>query len=168
MNQDSNRKVISSVLFVCMGNICRSPTADAVFRHKAREQGVDIEVDSAGTIAYHQGESPDSRSAAAGRARGYDFSGITARKVVMADFDNFDLILAMDKANLMDLQDMSPDHHLPKVKLFLEYACQFAEMEVPDPYYGGGQGFEHVLDLIEDASEGLLAELRGKVRGGSC
>ncbi|QDP01251.1 low molecular weight protein-tyrosine-phosphatase [Thalassotalea sp. PS06] len=162
MTQVSNNSTVKSVLFVCMGNICRSPTADAVFRQKAREQGVDIDVDSAGTIAFHQGEMPDKRSREVGEARGYDFSDIRARKVVKEDFENFDLIVAMDQDNLQELQHQCPKEFQHKIKLFLTYAKDRAEICVPDPYYGGSHGFEHVLNLVEDASEGLLREIRIK------
>ncbi|TLU66433.1 low molecular weight phosphotyrosine protein phosphatase [Thalassotalea litorea] len=144
-----------------MGNICRSPTADAVFRQKAKEQGVDIEVDSAGTIAFHQGEPPDKRSQQVGAARGYDFSNIRARKVVGEDFERFDLIVAMDHDNMDDLLKQCPQDLQHKVRLFLEFAEDRAEISVPDPYYGGSHGFEHVLNLVEDASDGLLNKIRG-------
>ncbi|OUS23564.1 protein-tyrosine-phosphatase [Thalassotalea sp. 42_200_T64] len=150
---------IKSVLFVCMGNICRSPSAEAVFRHKAYLSGVDVEIDSAGTIGYHQGHKPDERSQSAGVARGYNFNGIKARKVVVEDFERFSLILAMDQENLSNLLDIAPEEHLHKVQLFLDYGLNCAEREVPDPYYGGSMGFEMVLDLIEDASDGLLKKL---------
>ncbi|WNC70611.1 low molecular weight protein-tyrosine-phosphatase [Thalassotalea psychrophila] len=147
---------IESVLFVCMGNICRSPSAEAVFRHKAKEQGVDVEIDSAGTIGYHVGHKPDSRSQKTGEVRGYDFSGLFARKVVVEDFDKYSLVLAMDNENFGNLVDLAPEEHHHKIKLFLDYGEKFSETEVPDPYYGGSGGFELVLDLIEDASDGLL------------
>lgn len=142
-----------------MGNICRSPSAEAVFRHKAKQLGMDIKIDSAGTIGYHKGHKPDERSQAAGVTRGYDFKGIRARKVVVDDFEKFSLILAMDKDNLSNLLAMAPEHLQYKVKLFLDYGIEFTEQEVPDPYYGGSMGFELVLNLIEDASDGLLATL---------
>ncbi|WOH39547.1 low molecular weight protein-tyrosine-phosphatase [Thalassotalea fonticola] len=150
---------IKSVLFVCMGNICRSPSAEAIFRHKAKEQGVDIEIDSAGTIGYHVGHKPDARSQKAGEARGYDFSDLFARKVVVEDFEKYSLVLAMDNDNYDNLVDLAPKEHHHKIKLFLEYGENFNEIEVPDPYYGGSRGFELVLDLIEDASDGLLASI---------
>ena len=149
-----------SILFVCMGNICRSPSAEAVFRHKANAAGLSLEIDSAGTIAYHQGNPPDSRSLKAGVARGYDFSDLKARKVKSSDFEHYDLILAMDNDNVHNLKKMAePEYHY-KIKLFLEYGQEFSETEVPDPYYGGSGGFELVLDLIEDASDGLIASLK--------
>ncbi|WP_025820640.1 low molecular weight protein-tyrosine-phosphatase [Shewanella marina] len=148
-------KKISSVLFVCMGNICRSPTAEAVFRRAAKDAGLTIEVDSAGTIGHHQGELPDRRSRAAGEARGIDFTGIRSRKVVDNDFVHFDLILAADNQNLNDLRERCPQQYQYKLKLILDFT-DTPGREVPDPYYGGGQGFELVLDMLEDASRGLI------------
>ena len=155
----SDNNSIKSVLFVCMGNICRSPSAEAVFRHKAKQQYVDVDIDSAGTLGAHKGEKPDPRSQKAGVNRGYDFSGIKARKVSVDDFAKFSLILAMDNDNLKNLLKIAPDEYKYKVKLFLDYGDKYPETEVPDPYYGGSRGFEFVLDLIEDASDGLLAEI---------
>lgn len=143
------------ILVVCMGNICRSPTGEAILRAKAKARGVNVEVDSAGTIGYHQGNPPDPRSKAAGEKRGYSFKGIRSRKVVPADFADFDLILAADRANLDDLIAECPKQHQHKLKLFLSYAASNYD-EIPDPYYGGDQGFELVLDLIEEASDGVL------------
>ncbi|MDO6705761.1 low molecular weight protein-tyrosine-phosphatase [Photobacterium sp. 1_MG-2023] len=148
----------ASVLVVCMGNICRSPTGEAVLRAKAQAAGMAVEIDSAGTIGYHQGNPPDSRARAVGEARGYSFQSIRARQVVPEDFERFDLILAADRQNLADLQAMCPDQYVSKLALLLDYA-DVAETEVPDPYYGGPQGFEHVLDLVEQAAEGVLARL---------
>lgn len=150
-----NRK--TSVLFVCMGNICRSPTAEGVFRHHVSEQGLadKIEIDSAGTHAYHVGEPPDRRATAAAKRRGISLAGIAARRVSEDDFERFDLILAMDEDNHQRLLDEAPAEHREKVRLFLSYSS-LGEHEVPDPYYGGAAGFERVLDLIEDASRGLL------------
>lgn len=147
---------ISSVLFVCMGNICRSPSAEAVFRHKAKELGVNLLIDSAGTIGSHAKEKPDHRAIKAGEARGYSFKGLKARKVQIDDFDKFDLILAMDDDNLAYLLQKAPSGAEDKVKLFLEFSNKFEDTEVPDPYYGGAGGFKYVLDLVEDASDGLL------------
>ena len=146
------------VLVVCMGNICRSPTAEAVLRAKVAERGVDIEVDSAGTIGYHQGELPDHRARSAGEARGYSFEGIRARQVVEGDFEVFDLILAADNDNLRDLKRSCPTHLHRKLALFLEFGRPDVE-EIPDPYYGGQRGFDYVLDLVEEASDGLLDKL---------
>jgi len=147
------------VLFVCLGNICRSPTAEAVFRHKAAVAELDVDIDSAGTGAWHQGELPDPRAREAGGNRGYSFAGQTARAVTIKDFEDFDLILAMDQRNLSNLTAQSPAHTRSKIKLFLEYG-RSTENEVPDPYYGGPDGFEHVLNLIEDASDGLIEVLQ--------
>lgn len=151
---------IKSVLFVCMGNICRSPTAEAVFRHKAKAQGSKLLIDSAGTVGAHAKEKPDHRSLKAGVARGYSFDDIRSRKVTQADFEDFDLILAMDQANYDDLIRVAPSGKSGKVKLFLDFANNFEDTEVPDPYYGGARGFQYVLDLVEDASDGLLAQMR--------
>lgn len=155
-------KKVNSILFVCMGNICRSPTAEAVFRHKAIANKLDLVIDSAGTIGSHAREKPDHRSQKAGKARGYSFDKIKARKVVLADFDKFDLILAMDSQNLKYLQEKAPEHLKYKLKLFLDYAQDYTETEVPDPYYGGAKGFDYVLDLVENASDGLLQQLSAK------
>jgi protein-tyrosine phosphatase len=146
------------VLVVCMGNICRSPSAEAVLRAKAAEKGVELEVDSAGTIGYHQGEKPDPRAQAAAEARGYSFIGIRARQVKASDFEQFNLILAADKANLRDLQAICPSEYQNKLTLFLSYSSGDTS-EIPDPYYGGLNGFEHVLDLIEEATENLLEKI---------
>ncbi|QOL24836.1 low molecular weight phosphotyrosine protein phosphatase [Thalassotalea sp. LPB0316] len=151
-----SNSAIQSVLFVCMGNICRSPTAEAVFRKKAHDKGLMITIDSAGTIGAHAREKPDHRAVKAGEARGYDFSGIKARKVASKDFESFDLILAMDNDNFENLQAIAPDQYRDKVKLFLSYGSEFDDTEVPDPYYGGAGGFRYVLDLVEDASNGLI------------
>ncbi|WP_448213951.1 low molecular weight protein-tyrosine-phosphatase [Colwellia sp. MEBiC06753] len=154
-----NNKEINSILFVCMGNICRSPTAEAVFKEKAKQAGLSLTIDSAGTIGAHSKEKPDHRAQKAGFDRGYRFDGIRARKVVTKDFEQFDLVLAMDHQNLKDLTAIAPAQHLDKVKLFLDYAENFDESEVPDPYYGGAGGFKFVLDLVEDASDGLIRQL---------
>ena len=150
-----------SVLFVCMGNICRSPTAEGVFRHMAEQAGVAdrVEIDSAGTHAYHINEPPDRRAQAAAERRGISMSDIRARRVQADDFQRFDYIIAMDRDNLALLTEWSDAEHQDKIRLFLDYAST-QEDEVPDPYYGGASGFERVLDLVEDASRGLLATLR--------
>ncbi|PKF51337.1 low molecular weight protein-tyrosine-phosphatase [Enterovibrio nigricans] len=145
----------TKIFVVCMGNICRSPTGEAVLRQKAADRGIDVIIDSAGTIGYHEGAKPDSRSRAAGEARGYDFSGIYSRPVVSDDFEHFDMILAADKANLADLLDNCPKQYRHKVSLFLSHGDVTLE-EIPDPYFGRGQGFEQVLDLIEEASDSIL------------
>lgn len=149
----------TKILVVCMGNICRSPTGEAVLKKRANEQGVNIEIDSAGTIAYHQGNPPDERSRAAGEKRGYDFSHMRARQVTQRDFHEFDLILAADKANLNDLTNICPEHLQHKLKLFLSYGTS-SEKEIPDPYYGGDNGFEIVLDLIEDAADVIIDHVK--------
>jgi len=147
------------LLVVCMGNICRSPTGEAVLRTKADAMGLEnVVVDSAGTIGYHQGNPPDPRSKAAANLRGYSFKGISSRQVVVQDFDEFDYILAADNDNLDDLRRICPAHHQHKLSLFLSHGNSSHE-EVPDPYYGGENGFELVLDLIEGASEGILKKL---------
>lgn len=151
---------MKKVLFVCLGNICRSPTADGVFRTLVSQAGLEdkIYVDSAGTAAYHVGNPSDPRSAIAAQDRGYDLSSLRARQVALSDFDEFDYILAMDSQNLCDLQRIQPDDSKAKLQLFLDYS-ELDASEVPDPYYGEGKGFEHVLDLVESASYGLLRHL---------
>ena len=152
-----------SVLFVCLGNICRSPTAHAVFRQKLQQTALNVEVDSAGTAGYHVGAAPDKRSAAHGAKRGYDFSQLFARAVTEDDFEHFDYVLAMDAQNYQDLMNKCPVEHQHKVQLFLHFANNYPNQnEVPDPYYGGEQGFEFVLDLVEDASDGLINHLLEK------
>jgi len=154
-----NYKEVNSILFVCMGNICRSPSAEAVFRHKMNEKGIVLEVDSAGTTGSHAREKPDHRAQKVGVERGYSFDKIKARKVTVDDFSKFDMVLAMDEHNVKELKKVAPDHHQEKIQLFLKYAENFEEVEVPDPYYGGARGFKFVLDLVEDASDGLLKRL---------
>lgn len=144
-----------SILVVCMGNICRSPTGEAVLRAKAEQQGLDIVVDSAGTLGFHKGSKPDPRSSAVAEQRGYSFDGIRSRPVVEGDFEKFDLILASDKANLADLYDACPQEYQGKLALFLSFSDSDYD-EIPDPYYGGPKGFELVLDLIEGASDKIL------------
>lgn len=148
-----------AVLFVCLGNICRSPTAEAVFSHKADEAGLKLTIDSAGTHGYHIGSAPDKRSQAAGQERGYSFKGLKCRRVSDTDFETFDLILAMDQSNLENLREMSDPEHHHKIRLMLDFAG-YENEEVPDPYYGGKKGFELVLGLIEEASDGLIKALR--------
>ncbi|HIF5836825.1 low molecular weight protein-tyrosine-phosphatase [Vibrio parahaemolyticus] len=149
---------MKKILVVCMGNICRSPTGEAVLRAKAEELGVDVDIDSAGTIGYHTGNTPDTRAMAAGKQRGYSFTGMRARQVSVQDFEDFDLVLAADKANLADLLDICPAEHRHKVSLFLSHSNSSYD-EIPDPYYGGYDGFELVLDLIEEASVAVLQKL---------
>jgi protein-tyrosine phosphatase len=150
----------TSVLFVCMGNICRSPTAEGVFRYHVEAAGLGehIEIDSAGTHAYHAGEPADRRAREAAKRRGMSLDGIRARRVTTEDFQRFDFIIAMDEDNLVLLEDEAPPEHRHKLRLFLEFA-DVDEREVPDPYYGGPAGFERVLDLVENASRGLLETL---------
>lgn len=155
----------TSVLFVCLGNICRSPTAHGVFQTLVEQQGfgADIYVDSAGTAAYHVGNSPDQRSVAAARSRGYDLTALRARQVNAEDFQQFDYILAMDQENLLNLQRLQPANFNGHLGLFLPFG-QCVETEVPDPYYGGADGFEQVLDLVENASMGLLMRIQQEMR----
>lgn len=150
------------VLFVCMGNVCRSPTAEGVFRKHLQDQGLEsrIQTDSAGTHGYHVGESPDPRTQRAAAERGYDLSDLRARKVAPDDMEYFDLILAMDHRNLEILRTICPPERQHRLKLFMHYARNFEEDEVPDPYYGLGHGFDLVLDMVEDASLGLLESLK--------
>ncbi len=147
-----------SILVVCMGNICRSPTGEAILRAKAQDMGIDVEIDSAGTIGYHTGNPPDKRAQAAGEQRGYSFAGIYSRQVSAEDFAKFDLILAADNDNLADLQAQCTSQYQHKLKLFMNYGSAGRD-EIPDPYYGGEQGFELVLDMIEDAAENVLRSL---------
>lgn len=155
------------VLMVCMGNICRSPTAEGVLRHYLKINGLQdkVEVDSAGTHGYHVGEAPDQRTQRAARVRGYNLSQLRARKVAPQDLDYFDLILAMDKTNLDNLRRMAPPEFHERIKLFMDYARNFDDDEVPDPYYGLGHGFDLVLDMVEDASQGLVEELKVRLDG---
>jgi protein-tyrosine phosphatase len=149
------------ILFVCMGNICRSPTAEGVMRKLVQQRAphLQVEIDSAGTHAYHVGEPPDRRAIAAAARRGIDLSGLRARVVEEGDFESFDLLVAMDQLNREVLLDRSPDEYRDRVRLMLEFAPAADVDDVPDPYYGGPVGFEHVLDLVEEASKGLLDEL---------
>ena len=153
-----------SVLFCCMGNICRSPTAEAVFRARVEEAGLaqNILIDSVGTHDYHIGSPPDLRTQRAASQRGYDMSMLRGRQVEVADFTRFDYVLAMDNANMEILYRLCPKDHRDRLGLFLAYAQHHKQREVPDPYYGGEDGFERVLDMVEDAAEGLLLHLRGK------
>jgi protein-tyrosine phosphatase len=150
------------VLFVCLGNICRSPTAEGVFRQMLARDApdLDVEADSAGTAGYHVGEAPDPRSQRAALARGIDLSGLRARRVTPGDFTHFDFILAMDGDNLRDLEAMRPANARARLQKFLEYAPAAGRRDVPDPYYGDAGGFEDVLDLCAAASRGLIAALQ--------
>ena len=153
------------ILFVCMGNICRSPTAHAVFRKLVSDEGLAdrIEIDSAGTHAYHIGEPPDARSQQTALRRGIDMNDLRARKVERDDFSDYHYVLAMDRDNLSNLRTLVAQDTAPaRVELFMDYAEDWSEQEVPDPYYGGAQGFERVFDMVEAASRGLLESLRSR------
>ena len=165
MDQGENRAQVS-VLFVCLGNICRSPTAEGVFRKLIADAWLagHVRVDSAGTAGYHEGAPPDARAMAAASARGFDLAGIRARRVVADDFEEFDLILAMDEDNLVDLQEVAPQGARARIMLLLDYAPGNQGRAVPDPYYGGRNGFERVLDLVTEACNGLLEDLRRGIR----
>lgn len=146
---------------VCLGNICRSPTAHGVFESMVRQRGLTekIQVDSAGTSGWHIGEPPDSRSQSAASKRGYDLSEQRGRQVTELDFEHFNYILAMDQANLSELKRLQPEHYEGHLGLFLDFAGDVPAREVPDPYYGDGKGFDTVLDLVEVASDGLLTHI---------
>ena len=153
------------VLFVCMGNICRSPMAEGYFRHLLAQRAghLDVTTDSAGTHGYHVGSAPDNRAQVATRRRGIDISELGARNVAESDFEHFDYIVAMDQDNLADLLKKADPIYHNRIHLFLDFSSSHAGGDVPDPYYGGAKGFERVLDLIEKAAEGLLKELEGTV-----
>ena len=159
---NKHKEAAIKILFVCMGNICRSPTAEGVFRQLITENGLQnkLYIDSAGTHAYHIDEAPDLRSQKAAKDRDIDLSNIRARKVVFGDFEDFDYLLAMDAENHAIMLQACPAEHQHKIQLFLDYAPQLNTSEVPDPYYGGTYGFEKVLDLIEAASIGFLTHLK--------
>ena len=150
------------VLFVCLGNICRSPTSEGIFRAMVTNAGLAdlISIDSAGTGAWHEGEPPDPRGQAAAIRRGYDLSGLRARKVTIRDFDQFDYIIGMDSSNCADLAAMASQAARDKIKLFSDFAPHLSGRDVPDPYYGGLKGFDKVLDMVEEASKGLLDDIR--------
>ena len=155
------------VLFVCMGNICRSPTAEGVFKHQVAQAGLAelIASDSAGTHDYHIGDPPDPRAQNAAGRRGYDLSPLRGRQVGLRDFADFDYVLAMDDYNLRALERLCPSQHRHKLKLFMEFSAGAGMREVPDPYSGGPDGFELVLDMVEEAAQGLLHHLRARIEG---
>jgi protein-tyrosine phosphatase len=157
------------VLFVCMGNICRSPTAEGVFGKLVEEAELQhlIMIDSAGTHAYHLGEPPDPRAQTTARARGIDLTRLRARRAIAEDFERFDYVLAMDRDNYAILADICPPEMDHKLRLFMDFAPELGISEVPDPYYGGANGFERVFDMVEVAARGLLAEIRRQHLGTS-
>lgn len=154
------------MLFVCTGNICRSPTAEGVFRHLVNKAGLSGQVlcESAGTHDYHVGEAPDPRTQRAAAKRGYDLCDLRARQVRRQDFDEYDYVLAMDEGHLRLLERLCPPQHANKLKLFMEFGPEPAVRDVPDPYYGGVSGFERVIDLVEQAAQGLLDHLKDRVK----
>lgn len=156
---------MANVLFVCLGNICRSPTADGIFRELVKRAKLEqkIIVDSAGTGDWHIGKAPDSRTVSAAKKRGYDLSILRARQVSAADFDEFDYVLAMDNSNLRHLHALRPPHFAGHLGLLLDFGSNKKYREVPDPYYGDSDGFELVLDLVEEAAEGLLTHIRQRL-----
>jgi len=154
------------VLFVCMGNICRSPTVEGVFRAIVAQEFPDrvIHIDSAGTHAYHVGQPPDPRAQRAALRRGIDLSELRARRIAEADFSNFDLVLAMDPLNVTVMHEVCPPELHTRIRLLMEFAPAIGREDVPDPYYGGSNGFEYVLDLAEEASAGLIAHLKTELK----
>lgn len=157
-----------AIIFVCMGNICRSPMAEGIFRREIAKAGLQdaVVIDSAGTHSYHIGKAPDPRAQSAIGRRGVDISDLRGRQVADADFEKFDYILAMDEANLGILRGNAPSHAHDKIRLLLSYSGKFPGQEVPDPYYGGAQGFEENLDMIEDAVAGLIEDIRARLNAG--
>jgi protein-tyrosine phosphatase len=158
---------IHRILFVCLGNICRSPMAEGVFRRVAEEEGLldRFEIDSAGLGDWHIGQAPDHRAQKAARSRGVDISAQSARQVVDEDFERFDLLLVMDRSNYAELKARAPHDARAKIRPFLDFAPHVGTKDVPDPFFGGTEGFDHALDLIEAASRGLLASLTGEKIG---
>ena len=154
-----------SVLFICTGNICRSPTAQGVFEHKLAEAGLEsrVYVDSAGTHGFHKGHQPDDRAQRAALRRGFDLSRQRSRRVMADDFESFDYVIGMDYDNMHVLQQICPQAHSEKLSLFMAFVESAPVEEVPDPYYGGSHGFEQVLDLVEQASEALLEHVRRRL-----
>jgi protein-tyrosine phosphatase len=155
---------MTRVLFVCLGNICHSPTAEAVVRELARRDAaqISLHVDSAGTHGYHAGDPPDERSIAAARRRGYDLSALRARVIEAGDFERFDLVVAMDEEVHGRLRRLAPEAYASRLVLFMDFAPQLGRRDVPDPYYGGAAGFEDVLDLVEEGARGLLGRLAAR------
>ena len=155
------------VLFVCMGNICRSPMAEGVFHKLVQEAGLEdqVTIDSAGTHSYHIGDAPDQRAQAILRGQGIDISGLRGRQVGDTDFKQFDYIVAMDTANLNNLKRRAPFDYQDKIRLMLSYSRKFPNLDVPDPYFGGAEGFDEVLKMVEDAGQGLLKEIQGELAG---
>jgi len=162
LKEEPEPRASRRVLFVCMGNICRSPTAEGVFRKLLAERApeLDVDIDSAGTHGFHDNAPPDPRACRAAERRGVDLKGLRARRVIERDFEEFELVLAMDEQNREFLLEVCPPEYQHRVRLFLEFAPHLERREVPDPYYGGSTGFEHVLDLVEEAAAGLLEHLR--------
>ena len=159
----TNRKL--SVLFVCLGNICRSPTAHGIFEHKLKQAGLlnFVSVDSCGTGAWHVGQAPDERTVQAAAQLGYGLTHLRARKLVIDDFSQFDYILAMDTRNLADTIKLAPYDYDGELRLFLDYSEQDCVVDVPDPYCGGSDGFDRVVQLVENASEGLLIDIKDRL-----
>jgi protein-tyrosine phosphatase len=153
---------MANVLFVCLGNICRSPAAHGVFEHMIKAEGLEqrIIVDSCGTGSWHIGQAPDDRMIKTAKKKGYDLSSLRARRISSEDFERFDYILAMDARNLADAMKLAPNHYSGRLQLFLDFATEKNLLEVPDPYYGGAEGFERVLALVESTSKNLLAEIK--------
>jgi protein-tyrosine phosphatase len=154
VKQEPSQRRIASVLFICTGNICRSPTAEGVLRHLAAERSLELRIESAGVGDWHISDPPDERALRHAKSRGYDLSAQRARQVRAQDFGEFDMILAMDRGHLEALRRMAPPHHHAKIRLFVQ------DFDVPDPYYGGAEGFEKVLDLVEERCRALLNELK--------
>ena len=156
---------VVKILFVCMGNICRSPTAHGVFRDLVERHGLSdqVVIDSAGTHAYHVGSPPDRRAQETALRRGVNLSDVEARHVETEDFERFDYVIAMDQDNYMSLSKKCPDAHVNKIYMLMDFAPSSRTREVPDPYYGGASGFERVFDLVQSASEGLVEEIKGRL-----
>ena len=151
---------MASILFVCTGNICRSPTAEGLFRHRVNELGLNATYDSAGTHGYHVGEAPDYRSIEMAESKGVNMDGLSARKLILGDFDSFDFLIAMDKGHERIMREFSPImEHQERVKLLLDYHEDYQGMDVPDPYYGDMRGFEHTYNLIEKGIDAMIKEI---------